>query len=132
MASAGVETFFPIIRVADLGRSLAFYRDLLGLEAGYRWPAEGEGDPQFVVVSAGDASLGLAAGDNPYEPDDRFELCFYVASVDGTVTDLRAHGVPVLHEPEDMPWGERMAWVADPDGNRVHLTERSSEAVTSS
>jgi lactoylglutathione lyase len=125
-----VETFFPIIRVGDLGRSLAFYCDLLGLTAGYRWPAEG--DPQFVVVAAGDASLGLAVGDNPYEPDDRFELCFYVASVDGTVGQLRAEGVPVLHEPEDMPWGERMAWVADPDGNRVHLTERSSATVAGS
>jgi len=33
----------------------------------------------------------------------------------------------VLREPEDMPWGERIAAVADPDGNPVALcAERTS------
>ena len=31
--------------------------------------------------------------------------------------------MPVLAEPEDMPWGERMAYVSDPDGNPVALAQ---------
>jgi lactoylglutathione lyase len=30
-------------------------------------------------------------------------------------------GVTVLRAPENMPWGERLAFVADPEGNPVTL-----------
>ena len=43
---------------------------------------------------------------------------------DAAVEHLRGHGVPVLAEPADQPWGERMAEVADPDGNRVIVASR--------
>jgi lactoylglutathione lyase len=127
-----LKSFFPIIRVQDLERALGFYEGLLGLERGYQWPPKGDGELRFVVVRLDNWALGIGQADRTYEPDDRYELCFYVGDVDETVRELRAAGVPVEHEPEDMPWGERMAWVADPDGNRIHLTERSSETVTSS
>jgi lactoylglutathione lyase len=118
-----LERFFPIITVADFGRSLEFYAGVLGLTPGYRWPPEGEGEPQFVVVSLGESSLGLAQAETELGEDrDRFELCFYTDDVDVVVRQLRVKRVPVLREPEDMPWGERMAFVADPDGNRIHLT----------
>jgi len=41
-----------------------------------------------------------------------------------SVEHLRTHGVRVLAEPADQPWGERMAEVADPDGNRVIVASR--------
>jgi lactoylglutathione lyase len=125
-----LETFFPIIRVRDLEQSIVFYDLLLGMQQSYRWPEEGE--PQFVVVGVGETALGIGRAQRPYQADDRYELCFYVDDVDRAVAELRAAGVRVEREPEDMPWGERMAWVSDPDGNRVHLTARSSETVTSS
>ena len=41
---------------------------------------------------------------------------------------LRAAGVPVLAEPADQPWGDRMAYVEDPQGNPVMLcAELSAE-----
>jgi lactoylglutathione lyase len=45
-------------------------------------------------------------------------LFVYVDDVDAAVALLAA---PVLRAPEDMFWGERVAWVADPDGNPVAL-----------
>jgi lactoylglutathione lyase len=45
----------------------------------------------------------------------------YVADVDATLAGLRAAGVPVVGEPEDQPWGERLAGVRDPDGRLVYL-----------
>jgi catechol 2,3-dioxygenase-like lactoylglutathione lyase family enzyme len=53
----------------------------------------------------------------------RFELFVYVDGLDELVEELRADGVSVLREPADMPWGERVAYVADPDGNPVALTQ---------
>jgi lactoylglutathione lyase len=43
----------------------------------------------------------------------------YTDGVDAAVADLRDRGYEVLLEPVDQPWGERMAYVADPDGNPV-------------
>jgi lactoylglutathione lyase len=53
----------------------------------------------------------------------RIELCVSVDDVDDVVRVLRASGAPVLLEPCDQPWGERVAYVADPEGNLVMLTK---------
>jgi lactoylglutathione lyase len=45
----------------------------------------------------------------------------YVPDVDAAVEDLRQRQGTILREPADMPWGERVAYVADPDGNPVAL-----------
>jgi lactoylglutathione lyase len=55
----------------------------------------------------------------------RFALWVYADDCDAAVEHLRAHAVPVLVEPADQPWGERMAEVADPDGNRVIVASRA-------
>ena len=113
----------------DLQKSLAFYSGLLGGEVTYRFPPEG--DPAFVSLRLGDSELGL--GQYTSEPSlhgqpqrpaagHRIELCVYVDDVDRTIERLRSAGVPVLLEPADQPWGERVAYVEDPDGNLLMLT----------
>lgn len=120
---------FPMLSVEDLGRSLAFYRDRLGFTEAYRFP---EGDAAvFVTVRAGDSELGLGQlGAPPLHGQaqrpatgHRIELCVYVDAVDAVVDRLQAAGVPVLLAPTDQPWGERIAYVPDPDGNLVMLTQ---------
>ncbi|MFD6216230.1 VOC family protein, partial [Nocardia salmonicida] len=34
---------------------------------------------------------------------------------------LEETGIQILRSPIDMPWGERIAYVSDPDGNPVAL-----------
>ena len=63
---------------------------------------------------------GLTIGDGP-----RFEMFVYTDDVDRLVADLRAEGVTVLRDPADMPWGERIATIADPDGNPVALANEA-------
>ena len=59
---------------------------------------------------------GLALGNGP-----RFEMYLYVTDLDGLIAQLRGLGMRVLRDPEDMPWGERIATVADTEGNPVAL-----------
>jgi lactoylglutathione lyase len=47
----------------------------------------------------------------------------YVSDLERTLSDLTSAGAVVLREPEEMPWGERIATVADPDGNPVALCQ---------
>jgi lactoylglutathione lyase len=126
---ASFRSSFPIVYCSALASSLAFYRDLLGFRESFRFPDEGE--PEFVALDLDEGSLGLAAvtADTkaihglPLQPwfGHRFELCVYTDDVDAAIADLVEAGVPVLAEPADQPWGERLAYVADPDGNPVHI-----------
>jgi catechol 2,3-dioxygenase-like lactoylglutathione lyase family enzyme len=118
---------FPILSVADLDRSLAFYRDLLGGTVDYAFPPEGE--PQFVTLRLGDSALGLGAtaggvGGDSIHAGAGYTLCAYVADCDAAVEALRAAGHAIREEPSDQPWGERIARAGDPDGYEVLLVAR--------
>ena len=113
-------------------RAVHFYRDLLGMSERYRFPPEGE--PVFVTLAWGSAEIGIGT----YEPTPGlegrpllppaagrgFELCIYVPDVDEVVARLEREQVEVLVAPADQPWGERLAYVRDPEGNTVMLTAR--------
>ena len=75
---------------------------------------------EVAVVAAAwpDEQYGAPVGDGV-----RFELFVYVDGVDRLVEEMRAAGLTVLREPTDMPWGERVAYVTDPDGNPVALAQ---------
>lgn len=115
--------------VSDLAISVAFYHDLLGGAVAYRFPDD---DPVFVTVRLGTSEIGI--GSLPAEPvhgqaqrpasGHRIELCLYVSDVGEVVTLARSRNVPVLLDPCDQPWGERIAYIADPDGNLLMLTQR--------
>jgi lactoylglutathione lyase len=105
---------FPIISVQDLRAVRAFYEDL-GFSQTYQFPPDGE--PGFVTMERGGSSIGIGAGAGA----DRFGLWVYVDDVDATLERLRANGAVVVAQPEDQPWGERVAQTRDPDGNLVYL-----------
>ena len=120
---------FPMLSCGDLERSLAFYGDLLGGVETYRFPEQGE--PAFIALTVGESSeigLGGIAAEplhgRPQRPASghRVELCVYVDDVDGVFARAGAEGFEPVADPADMPWGERVAWLADPDGNLVMLT----------
>jgi ketosteroid isomerase-like protein/predicted enzyme related to lactoylglutathione lyase len=114
---------FPIISVVDLGATRAFYEGL-GFVQTYQFPPEGE--PGFVTMARGGSSIGIGAGG--VEPgEDRFGYWVYVDDVDEVVRELGATGAPVIAEPADQPWGERVAQVRDPAGTLVYLGAPSGE-----
>ena len=127
----GFTTAFPIVYCDDLARTLAFYRDRLGFRLTFSYPEEGV--PAFAALQLGEgAELALADVADPAAvhlhgktvrpaTGHGFELCVYADDVDAAVQALRAAGVPVLAEPADQPWGDRMAYVEDPEGNPVML-----------
>lgn len=98
----------------DVARSRQFYEELLGFEPRYFHPEEGDAD--YVSFEYGESGLGVVRADDP-----RVVLWVYVDDVDETVAGLRDAGVSITQEPEDMPWGERVAHAEDPDGYTVML-----------
>jgi lactoylglutathione lyase len=117
---------YAILFVADLERSITFYRDLIGLP--FRFAVEGyaefatEGAKFSLFARSGLQELigrEAPAGEVPWPQG---EVAFFVDDVDGEHERLAAAGVRVLAPPTDRPWGERTLHVADPDGNVVELT----------
>ena len=117
---------FPIIHTPDLERALGFYRDLLGGVVEYAFPADGE--PGYVSLRIGTAHVGIGRVPDLAvdEAGQRFALWVYAESCDDAVERLRGGGAPVTQEPEDQPWGERIARVRDPDGNEVIVGQRAA------
>jgi lactoylglutathione lyase len=95
----------------------------------FRYPAEG--DPTFVTLKYGNAELGLGTYEQTPGLEGRpltqpsagrgFELCIYVPDVDEMVRRTERDGVRTLVAPVDQPWGERLAYVEDPEGNALML-----------
>jgi lactoylglutathione lyase len=108
----------------DVPRLAAFYRDVLGFTAktdmgGY---VEFHNDGvRFALCTR--SILREASGHASYEETPRgqhFELAFPCASpaeVDRVYAEAVARGAVPVHAPADMPWGQRTAMFADPDGN---------------
>jgi catechol 2,3-dioxygenase-like lactoylglutathione lyase family enzyme len=116
------------IVVAEMGRSVAFYREL-GLEL----PEDADGRPHVEATLPGGLRFALDTEETirSFAPDwqppsggPRIGLAFRLDSpgeVDAAYERLVALGYDGHKAPWDAPWGQRYALVRDPDGNGVDL-----------
>ena len=117
---------YAILFVSDLERSVAFYRDVVGLP--FRFASE-----SYAEFATDGAKFSLFARSHLPEligreapagevPWPQGEVAFFVDDVDAEHERLARAGVRILAPPTDRPWGERTLHFADPDGNVVELT----------
>jgi len=52
-----------------------------------------------------------------------FEIGFKVADVDAAIDELIARGATLVAPPTDRFWGQRTAYVRDPDGHLIELAQ---------
>ncbi len=114
-----------MVRVADLGKSLHFYCDLLGLRELRRIENEGGRFTLVFLAAPGDDAaqveltynwdpedygIGRAFGHLAYEVDDVYAAC----------ARLQAGGVTINRPPRD----GRMAFVRSPDNISIELLQK--------
>ena len=101
------------LAVADMARSLNFYRTRVGLTLLY-----GGESASFSSFRVGGGFLNLIL-----EPEVRVSwwgrVILYVDQVDALYRQLVDSGWPVPQGPEDASWGERYFHVQDPDGHEI-------------
>lgn len=115
-------TIRAIIVTSDLDRLLAFYTGVLGAREILRFPDEG---PVFYVgLAVGESELGLSSDASVVagEPG-RMLLSIDVPDVDALLPRVEELGGTSTSGANDMPWGQRVAHIKDPDGNVVNLTQ---------
>ena len=114
-----------MVRVSDLDRSLAFYRDALGLEEVSRKDVP-QGRYTLVFLAApGDhaAQVELTFNWDPenYQGGRNFgHLAYGVDNIYASCQRLLDHGVTVLRPPRD----GRMAFARSPDGISIELLQQ--------
>jgi lactoylglutathione lyase len=128
------ERAFPVIFAARVSATAAFYEQL-GFIRHFQLPTDG--DPGYVGLRRGAHELAIVDArwpadqyGRPVGDGARFEMFIYVDDVDGSLEQL-GEQTTVLREPADMPWGERVAYVTDPDGNPVALATAPSPPTAS-
>jgi catechol 2,3-dioxygenase-like lactoylglutathione lyase family enzyme len=109
--------------VADIDAALDFYTGTLGLTPGHRSGPYAQLDTgtcrlAFYERAAMAATLGVAEDDVP-----AFEIGFKVDDVDAVYSELVRRGATAVMAPTDRAWGQRTAYLRDPDGHLVELAE---------
>ncbi|MBK7947413.1 MAG: VOC family protein [Deltaproteobacteria bacterium] len=138
------------VRVCDLERALAFYRDGLGLRQLFDVRLDGPGLDAvtgakgargrmvgLLVPGAGKVSIELIHFEHPpltRPPEGRHSgwgnISISVADIDAAHAECVARGLAPLSPPVEVG-GVRMFFLTDPDGARVELIEFSGGHTTS-
>ena len=118
---------YVILLVDDLDRALRFYTEVLGLKLGHRSGDYAQLDTgatrlALYTRSAMSNTLGISL-EAPNSNAPGFEIGFKVADVDAAVSELIARGAAPVVPPTDRFWGQRTAYVRDPDGHLIELAQ---------
>lgn len=138
------------VTVSDMAEVLPFYRDTLGLDVVSRGHVEsgtedsekfeqfvgvdGEVDVEVVFLDAGGCQVELLDYHSPSGADAHgasnndpgaAHFCLEVEDIDSLYEELRADGVEFIYQPVTLSKGVRVAYMFDPDGNIVELSDRS-------
>jgi lactoylglutathione lyase len=123
---------YVVLVVSDLDRSLEFYVGTLGLALGHRSGLYAQLDtgPTRLALyqrEGMEGTLGRSlAPPDPAAPG--FEIGFKVPDVDAAYAELVAAGAEPVGPPVDRPWGQRTAYVRDPDGHLIELVDAPATA----
>ena len=109
------------ITVADVPRSVEFYRDALGLPLLFQAP------PGLAFFDCGGIRLMLSRPEGEFRPGSSSVVYFRVTDIEGTARAMKSREVPFVDEPHliaKMPDHELwMCFFRDPDGHTLALME---------
>jgi lactoylglutathione lyase len=116
---------FPIINCSDILATKAFYEGVFGGVQAYQFPEEGE--PVYLTLTVGSGTVALGVGTAPAMYGETplpatghaVDLCLYVSDLETSVAAGERYGGAVVVEPQEMPWGERVAYLRDPEGTML-------------
>jgi uncharacterized glyoxalase superfamily protein PhnB len=127
VSSADVSDLVPFVRVANIGRSIAFY-ERLGFTV--RATYEPKGRVLWAALENASARLMLAHADAPNDPPQQAVLFYlYVRDLAALRERLLAAGVPAGEIEDGSPSPKREMQIADPDGHCLMIAEIEDERV---
>jgi len=115
------------MRVDHLEKTVAFYRDILGLEVVERHKSPRGSELAFLKTPGNEELIEIcsypATGPVQVQPD-LVHLAFEVDDLDRFAEALARKGVPLTDGPTASSSGSRFAFIDAPEGYEVELIER--------
>lgn len=114
------------LTAADVQRSIAFYRDVLGFVVGDEWRVKGV--LTGVELHAGAVTFMLSQDDFA-KGRDRLKgvgtryYCNTTQDIDRLASQIRERGGVLDQEPKMMEWGSRVFMISDPDGFKLTFVQ---------
>jgi len=116
---------YVILYVENLEKTKHFYEKLLGLELRNEFGTYIEFNTGTTILSFNTREGGREVTSLPIpngvRKEQTFELGFVTEDVEGVIESLREEGVPILMEPVEKPWGQKVAYAEDPDGHYIEI-----------
>jgi lactoylglutathione lyase len=115
-------------RVADLDRTISFYRDVLGLQETHRSTSPRGSTLVFLKAPEGDEEIEIchfpASGPVVVGPD-LTHLAFEVEDLEAFARHAESKGYPLSDGPTKTSSGSVIAFVDAPEGYEIELIQRS-------
>jgi lactoylglutathione lyase len=119
---------YVIVYVSNMQRSMAFYRDILGLTQKFTTPGWSEfatGTTTIALHTSMGQARQVATDENSGRtPAGSAQLGFVVEDIQATYETLRAQDVPFSLAPQKQSSGVTLAILQDPDGFGICLQQR--------
>ena len=118
-------------RVSDLEKTVAFYRDVLGLQETRRHTSgrgsqlvffKAPGSDEEIEICKFDASGPVVVG------PDLTHLAFEVDNMDEFAREAESKGYPLSDGPHRTAGGDAIAFIDAPEGYEIELIERGKKA----
>ena len=125
-AGPGLRHIAPVFRIADLARSIAFYRDALGFELEFSY------EDFYASVRREGCHVHLqCASPAPrdqaeFERREHLDACVIVEGIEDLAARFAVAGAPFSVPLRQMPYGAEL-YVRDPDGYILGFVEPAGE-----
>lgn len=109
--------------VDDYEKSLAFYRDTLGLEVHSQDTGYTDfklGDSLFAIFQK-DAATAMFPKTHMNSGGGAV-IAFPVGDISKAIEELQSKDIEIFEGPKTMPWGQTVAYFKDPDNNILEIT----------
>ena len=117
---------YTILYVQDVRKTVAFYTAAFGLQPKFVHESGSYGE-----LDTGSTSLAFCShamlqqmGKRPTAADAKapcFEIALVTEDVTVAMAQALAAGAEKIQDPKQMPWGQTIAYVADPNGFLIEL-----------
>ena len=115
--------------VSDLSKAIEFYRDKLGLKIKTNEEGFADFETEGVTLAllekkvAEDLTGKGKVSSDVNLPRPAILAWDVVEDVDALYQELKEKGIEFVVTPKTMPWGQRVAYFTDPDGNLWEISQ---------
>ena len=119
----------PFLFYEDVAAAIAWLDEAFGFSENFRLEMP-DGKVMHAEVRMDDAVVALGPADEPRRGPQRSSIYVFVDDVDAHFERTRAAAAAYMHEPQDMPFGDRIYSAFDLENNSWYFAQHLRDMTT--